>query len=87
MSIVSGCQRVVFTKCDWCGRRPSVEYITSTGRIAHVCKECSETCVLCQKNPSVVHYTDNIDAEIFLCENCYKNLDKKLKKKCKPVLN
>ncbi len=69
-----GCSKEVNEACDWCGSSPSVAYKTSNGTTCHVCKNCSSTCMLCGSKKASKHYTNALDLEVFVCNDCYKEL-------------
>lgn len=59
--------------CDWCDHRPSVEYKTSDGSKAYVCKNCSKNCALCDKK-ATKHYENMLGMVVFVCNDCYKQV-------------
>lgn len=60
--------------CDWCEKSPSKEYTTSSGKKSYVCKECSSTCMICDKKKATTHCTNMLDMELFVCADCYKEM-------------
>ena len=65
--------RPVNEPCDWCNSRPSMEYKTSDGSKAYVCKDCSKECALCNKKASK-HYENMLGMVVFVCNDCYKEV-------------
>jgi len=68
-------KKTVNKACVWCGDKPSVEYKTSNGGKSYVCKDCSKRCMLCSKRPAKHHYTNMLEAEVFVCNKCYKQVE------------
>lgn len=65
--------RPVNKPCDWCNSRPSMEYKTSDGSKAYVCKDCSKECALCGKK-ATKHYENMLGMVVFVCDDCYKEV-------------
>lgn len=59
--------------CDWCNHRPSMEFKTSDGSKAYVCKDCSKDCAWCNKK-ATKHYENMLGMIVFVCNDCYKDV-------------
>ena len=69
---LAGCGRMSDEPCDWCGKSPSVAYATASEYgDAHVCKECSSTCMLCGNKKATKHYENLLGGVVFVCNDCY----------------
>lgn len=64
---------LVNQSCDYCHRSPSMEFETSDGSKAYVCKECSKECMICHKK-ATKHYENLIGTIVFVCDDCYKEV-------------
>lgn len=50
-----------------------MEYKTSDGSKAYVCKDCSKECALCGKK-ATKHYENMLGMVVFVCDDCYKEV-------------
>ncbi len=68
--VISLMPRTVDEPCDWCNHRPSMEFKTSDGSMAYVCKDCSKECAWCNKK-ATKHYENMLGMIVFVCDDCY----------------
>lgn len=66
--------RPVNSPCDWCHRIPSVEFKTSDGSKAYVCKECMKRCMICSNKRATHHYENYFGMIVFVCDDCYREV-------------
>lgn len=50
-----------------------MEYKTSDGSKAYVCKDCSKECAWCGKK-ATKHYENMLGMVVFVCDDCYKEV-------------
>lgn len=62
--------RTVDEACDWCGSRPSYEYVSSKGNIIYYCGECASECMWCGEKPTH-QYENMVEMPVFVCDECY----------------
>ena len=50
------------------------KYKTDNGTELYYCEKCSKTCAICGAE-ATKHYTNALDQIVFVCKDCYKNIN------------
>lgn len=60
--------------CDSCGKTPTKGYTNNySGNKEYYCSDCSSDCAFCS-NKATKHYTSGLGMIIFVCDDCYKEI-------------